>query len=98
MAPKPKKKNTGSYQFIHYVSLLNNLIDRMRTKSPRSSGVKSAVDSTWRLARINFKVDLVDFCFDKKTYANGKVGIICRHFVLEDLRMPDSSIQLHQLP
>ena len=27
-----------------YVSLLNNLIGRMRTKNPRSSGVKSAVD------------------------------------------------------
>ena len=40
-----QKKKHGSVPFssFSYVSLHNNLIDRMRTKNPRSSGVKSAV-------------------------------------------------------
>ena len=43
--PKTKKKQ-GSVPVssFSYFSLLNNLIDRMRTKNPRSSGVKSAAD------------------------------------------------------
>ena len=93
------KKNTGPYQFRHL--LLNNLIKRMRTKNPRSSGVKSAVDfnmaagensqekdscSAWKDEEVESLIDI----FSEET--------IRRHFVLEELRMPGSNIQLHQLP
>ena len=40
----PKKNGSVPVSLFSYVSLLNNLIDRMRVKNPRSSGVKSAVD------------------------------------------------------
>ena len=73
----------------------------MRTKNPRSSGVKSAVDfnmaagensrekescSAWKDEEVESLIDI----FSEET--------IRRHFVLEELRMPGSSIQLHQLP
>ena len=100
--PQNKKKH-GSVPVssFSYVSLLNNLIDRMRTKNPRNSGVKSAVDfnmaagensqgkescSAWKDEEVESLIDI----FSEET--------IRRHFVLEELRMPGSSIQLHQLP
>lgn len=101
MAPKPKKHGSVPVSSFSYVSLLNNLIDRMRTKNPRSSGVKSAVDfnmaagensqekescSAWKDEEVESLIDI----FSEET--------VRRHFVLEELRMPGSSIQLHQLP
>ena len=94
---RQKQKKHGSVPFssFSYVSLHNNLIDRMRTKHPRSSGVKSAVDFNkaagensqekescfaWKDEEVESLIDI----FSEET--------IRRHFVLEELRMPGSSI------
>lgn len=73
MAPKPKKNGSVSVSSFSYVSLLNNLLDRMCTKNPWRSGVKSAVDfnmaagknskekescSTWKDEEVESLIDI----------------------------------------
>ena len=103
--PKTKNKKTGPYQFLHFLTsacLITSLI-ACTLKSAEFSDLGSRVllISTWRLARIHKKKGSCSAWKDEEVESLIDIfseETIRRHFVLEELRKPGSSIQLHQLP
>ena len=70
----------------------------MRTENPRSSWVKSAVDFNMAAGENSQQNESCFAWKDEEVESLIDLGVNRRHFVLEELRMPGSSKQLHQLP